>query len=96
MSSAEQDLAGTEDTLGPIARLNLDVAVEIDHVLAPRRVVEVQVVAAIGLAEQDSRRLHRPRDLPRTTSLRELYLHVLEVRLAVVARVDPRDSHAAF
>src|SRR6266436_2400238 len=89
----EDHLAGADAARLAVARGELDAGVEIDDVLAARGGVPVEVVVGRDLAEDDARGREARRQSPAAGRLLELHLHVLEVRLAVLVRVEPVDLH---
>src|SRR5262249_7212296 len=92
----EQHLARTDHPLFPVARRDLDPAVEIDDVLPARRRMPVEVVVAAGLTKDDPRRRHASRQLAAGTLLDPLDLDVAEMRLALFVDVEIMDAHAQF
>ena len=46
---------GPEGALGSVPGLDLHRRIEIDHVLASRRIVETEIIVPIGLSEDDAR-----------------------------------------
>src|SRR5439155_13831 len=92
----EKDFAGADAPRLAVARRDLHAGIEIDDVLAARRWMPVEVVVGLDLTEDDARRRHPLREPPRAGRLRVLDLDVLEVRFAVLVRVEPMDLHGAL
>lgn len=53
----EHDVSRAKDPLGAIANLDLDLPIEHDHIVSPRRVVPVVIVIPAGLPKDDTDRL---------------------------------------
>src|SRR5262245_26968089 len=89
----EQDFAGADAPRLAVARRDLYARVEVDDVLAPRRRMPVEIVVGLDLAEDDAGRGHPLREPAGPGRLGILDLDVLEVRLAVLVRIEPMDLH---
>src|SRR6266542_6725547 len=89
----EDHLPGADAARLAVARGELDARVEIDDVLAPRGGMPVEVVVGRHFAEDDPRGQKARRQPPGAGRLRELHLQVLEMRLALLVRVEPVDLH---
>src|SRR5213594_156523 len=81
----EQDFA--------VARRDLDTRVEVDDVLAARRRMPVEIVVGLDLAEDDAGGRHPLREPAGPSRFGVLDFDVLEVRLAILVRVEPMDLH---
>src|SRR5262245_24875810 len=91
----EQDFAGADASRLAVARGDLNAGIEVDDVLPARRGVPVEVVVGLDLAEDDAGGRHPLREPAGPRGLGILDLDVLEVRLAVLVRVEPMDLHGA-
>src|SRR5256712_9819919 len=89
----EEDLAGCDPARRAVARGDLNARVEVDDVLAPWRGVPVEIVIGLDLAEDDAGGGDPLREASGPGRLRVLDLDVLEMRLAVLVRVEPVDLH---
>src|SRR5215472_10224209 len=90
----QQHLAGTDHPLLPVARRDLDAAVEVDDVLPARRRMPIEVVVAAGLTKDDARRGHAPRQLAAGALLDPLDLDIAKMRLALGVDVEIVDAHS--
>src|SRR5262249_31285646 len=89
----QNHLAGSDVPLLAVARRQLDTGVEVDDVLATRRRVPIEIVLGRDLTEDDAGRRQPGRQSSRGARPLELHVHVLEVRLAVLVRVQMVDLH---
>src|SRR2546428_13320537 len=92
----EKDLAGADPALLAVARGDLNARVEVDDVLAPWRGMPVEIVIGLDLAEDDAGGGDPLREPPGAGRLRVLDLDVLEMRLAILVRVEPVDLHGGL
>src|SRR5262245_24419672 len=91
----EEDLAGADPPLLAVARRDLNASVEVHDVLAPRRGMPVEIVIRRDLAKEYAGAGHPRRESAAARGLRVLHLHVLEMGLALVVRIEPVDLHVA-
>src|SRR5262245_28707113 len=89
----EANLAGADPARLAVARGDLHAGIEIDDVLASRRRMPVEIVVGLDLAKDDAGRRNPLREPAGAGRLRVLDLDVLEVRLAVLVRVEPVNLH---
>src|SRR5688572_18516551 len=89
----QEDLAGADDAAFPVARGDLHAALEVHDVLPPRRVVEVEIVIRLGLAEDNAVGGQALRQLAAAPLLGPLDLDVAEMRFAVGVGVEVVDAH---
>src|SRR2546428_6102201 len=89
----EEDLAGADPARIAVARGDLNARVEVDDVLAPWRGVPVEIVVGLDLPENDAGGGDPLREPSGPGRLRVLDLDVLEMRLAILVRVEPVDLH---
>src|SRR4051812_26014510 len=90
----EEHFTRTDDALLPVARRDLDGAVEIDDVLPTRRGVPRIVIGARRLAEDDSRCLDGIGRLATGAFVLPFDLDVTEVSFALVVDIEVMDAHA--
>jgi hypothetical protein len=89
----EDHLAGADHPRLAVARGDLHAGVEVDDVLPARRVVPVEIVARLHLAEDDAGRGQALRHLAGRPFLDPFDLDVAEMRLAAGVGVEIVHAH---
>jgi len=89
----DQDVAGAETPHGAVADLDVHRAAQREHGRAPRRVVPGIGSRRSEAADDDAAAGNQLRALGLVAERLEARLDVLEVRLAIGARVDANDRH---
>lgn len=91
----QQNLSGLDSAAVSPTRLDLDGSIEVDHILATGRVVEIELVIAADFAKDDARRGMQTGHQTEWSEIFEGDVDVLEVRFTVIASEQPDHMHSA-
>jgi hypothetical protein len=91
----QEHLARADHALLAVARGDLDAGVEIDDVLPPRRRMPIEIIVALGLAENDAGRRETLRQLAARPVFHPFDFDVAEMGLAVGIDVKIVNTHGS-